>query len=76
MNEYKNEVFNIAADNHLTNLEVVEQICSWYGIDNIKPHVKFVKNRLGQDIRYSIDSEKLTETGFKIPKNQGILKFV
>lgn len=76
INEYKNEVFNIAADNHLTNLEVVEQICSWYGIDNIKPHVKFVKNRLGQDIRYSIDSEKLTETGFKIPKNQGILKLI
>jgi dTDP-glucose 4,6-dehydratase len=72
----RNEVFNIAADNHLTNIEVVSQVCSWYNIDDINPHVKYVKNRLGQDVRYSIDSEKLDNTGFTIEKNQGIIKFI
>ena len=76
MNEHKNEVFNIAADNHLTNLEVVQQVCSWYDIDNIEPHIKFVTNRLGQDIRYSVDFEKLIQTGFIIEKNKGIKRFI
>ena len=31
---YKNDIYNIAANNHMTNLEVVESICNWYDIDD------------------------------------------
>jgi dTDP-glucose 4,6-dehydratase len=73
---YKNEIFNIAANNHLTNLQVVEQVCSWYGIRDINEHIRFIENRLGQDIRYSINSDKLKSTGFTINEQEGIKKFV
>ena len=72
----KNEIYNIAADNHLTNLEVVEQVCSWYGIRDIKEHINFTENRLGQDVRYSISSDKLFSTGFTMSEQSGIKKFI
>tara|TARA_R110002124_G_scaffold74180_2_gene199111 strand:- start:5424 stop:6317 length:894 start_codon:yes stop_codon:yes gene_type:complete len=71
----KNEVYNISADNHLSNLEVVRQICEWYDIDNHLSCIDFVPNRLGQDIRYSIDSSKLASTGFHLPKGSGIQRY-
>ena len=60
----KNETFNISANNHMTNLEVVKQICNWYNIENFAQNVEFVPNRMGQDIRYSIDCGKIKKTGW------------
>jgi len=64
----KNEIFNIAAENYLTNLEVVNTILSWYGKD--AKLIKFVENRWGQDLRYAVDPSKLKNLGWK-PKNIG-----
>jgi dTDP-glucose 4,6-dehydratase len=76
LNGYKNEVFNIAANNHMTNLDVVKNICKWYGVNNFLDCVEFVENRMGQDIRYSIDSTKLINTGYKMHYPDGIHKFI
>lgn len=72
----KNEVYNIAANNHMTNLEVVESISNWFGIENYLDNVEFVPNRLGQDVRYSISAEKLFNTGFEVEHKTGIYKFI
>jgi len=71
----RNETYNISADNHLSNLDVVKQICQWYNIEDYLSCVEFVPNRLGQDIRYSIDSSKLISTGFSPPTKEGIQRF-
>ena len=72
----KNEIFNISANNHMTNLEVVKNICSWYGVEDYMSKVEFVENRLGQDIRYSVSSDKLKHTGWSITDQKGIKKFI
>tara|TARA_R110002110_G_scaffold125296_3_gene303153 strand:+ start:7680 stop:8567 length:888 start_codon:yes stop_codon:yes gene_type:complete len=60
---HKNQIFNIAAQNHLTNLEVVDTILGWY--DKGREMIEFVSNRWGQDTRYSINTDKILETGWK-----------
>jgi len=72
----KNEIFNISANNHMTNLEVVKEIASWYDISDYSKHIKFVENRLGQDVRYSISNEKLKKAGYKLPVFKGLKKFI
>jgi len=69
-NNVKNEIFNIAAENHMTNLQVVDQILNWHEEDRSK--IKFVKNRVGQDLRYSVDSSKIRKLGWKPKKTTGI----
>ena len=63
---YKNSVFNVSTKNHMTNLEVVQEICKWYDIDDYRSRIEFVPNRLGQDLRYYIDNKKLIETNWEI----------
>ena len=50
----------------MTNLEVVKEICKWYEIENYRECIEFVPNRLGQDLRYYIDNEKLIDTAWEI----------
>jgi dTDP-glucose 4,6-dehydratase len=71
----KNEIFNISANNHMTNLEVVQQICKWYDIEDFKEKVNFIPNRIGQDIRYSIDCSKIKNLGWSPKFTNGIYKF-
>lgn len=75
MTRIKNEVFNISANNHMTNLEVVEQICRWKNIENYFEEIEFIPNRIGQDIRYSIDCSKIKKTGWNPKFIKGIYKF-
>lgn len=75
-NNIKNQIFNISANNHMTNLEVVKEICSWYNIKDYTNHVQFVENRLGQDIRYSISNKKLKDVGFNVIESKGLKKFI
>lgn len=76
-NSSYNEIYNISSNNHLTNLEVVKIVCSWFGIDNYIDIVELVPNRLGQDIRYSISNDKLKNIGFTIPnRSEKLLKFI
>ena len=75
-NGIKNDTFNISADNHMSNLQVVEEVCKWYGYDNYLDYIKFTENRLGQDVRYSIDSSKLYDLGWSPEKKEGIYRWI
>lgn len=56
-----NEIFNIGTGETYTNLDVIGMI----GIIMKKPvKFKFVKDRLGHDRRYALNSNKLNEYGF------------
>lgn len=66
----KNEVFNIAAENHMRNLEVVDMVLDWHGKG--REMIQFVPNRWGQDLRYSISAEKLRKLGWKPKYDRGL----
>ena len=53
------EVYNIGADSEMPNIEVVRTILNRL----VKPHslIEHVKDRLGHDRRYAIDSSKIRE---------------
>jgi dTDP-glucose 4,6-dehydratase len=60
------EMYNIGGYNEMTNLEVVNTICSM--LDELQPRldggtyksqIKFVKDRLGHDKRYAINATKI-----------------
>ena len=58
------EIYNIGSGEEFSNIEIAEKI-----LDVMKPEVskiKFVEDRLGHDIRYSLYSEKLALSGFRI----------
>jgi dTDP-glucose 4,6-dehydratase len=71
------ETYNIGDWNEKTNLEVVEALCDI--LDELKPklngksyrdQITFVKDRLGHDKRYAIDSSKLeSELAWKAQEN-------
>jgi dTDP-glucose 4,6-dehydratase len=57
------EVYNVAGGQELENLQVVKTILKLAG----KPEslIEFVKDRLGHDVRYSIDADKISGLGWK-----------
>ncbi len=69
----KNEIYNVSAENHMRNLEVVDEVLSWYNKD--REMVEFVPNRWGQDLRYSISSQKLRNLGWSPSHKRGIYKW-
>ncbi len=67
------EVYNIGGNNERTNIEIVRQILQLMG----KPEgmIRFVRDRLGHDRRYAIDSSKIREKlGWRphIPFEEGL----
>lgn len=64
----KNEIFNVGAQNHMTNIDVAKIVMSWLGEDDFDKCVKFVINRSGQDERYAMNSDKLLALGWE-PKH-------
>jgi len=69
----KNDVFNIAAENFMTNLEVAKEILKWENKD--ESHIEFVENRWGQDLRYAVDSSKIRKMGWKPKYENGLYKW-
>lgn len=58
------EVYNVSGRNERTNIEVVRHILHRLGVD--ESLIKFVKDRPGHDVRYSIDDSKIREKlGYK-----------
>jgi dTDP-glucose 4,6-dehydratase len=67
------ETYNIGGNNEITNISIVQTICSI--LDDIRPRasnnsyqdlIKFVADRPGHDFRYAIDSSKIhNELGWK-----------
>jgi len=58
-----NQTYNISANQELPNIEVIQKICNVMG-DGHKL-IEFVNDRLGHDFRYSVDSSKLRNLGWK-----------
>jgi dTDP-glucose 4,6-dehydratase len=69
----KNDLYNIAAENYLTNLEVAKQVLTWFNKD--ESCLKFVENRWGQDLRYAVDAEKIRHLGWKPQHIDGLKKY-
>lgn len=72
----KNKIFNIASHNEMTNLEVIKTVTSWFSDKNYENFIKFVPNRLGQDVRYSICNKKIKELGWVPLYPQGLKRFI
>ena len=69
----KNEIYNVAAENYMTNLEIADTILSWFGRD--QKMIKFVENRWGQDLRYAVSSSKLRNLGWEPQHKKGLYKW-
>ena len=55
------EIYNISSNNELSNIEIVNKI---FEIMNKNGTIKYVDDRPGHDVRYSIDSGKLRTLGW------------
>lgn len=71
----RNEIYNIASENHMANLEVIDQVIEWSS-NTREESIQFVENRWGQDLRYSIDSSKLRQLGWEPKYPTGIHKWL
>lgn len=69
----KNDIYNIAAENYLTNLQVAKQVIQW--MEKTDSYLKFVENRWGQDLRYAVDSSKIRALGWTPRHEQGLYKW-
>ena len=71
------EIYNISAGNEVENIKIAESILSL--LDKPKEMIRFVEDRPGHDVRYSLDSTKIrTELGWtpKIKFNEALEKTV
>jgi len=69
----KNSIYNIGANNHMTNLEVVRDLLSSFGRGD--ESIQFVENRWGQDLRYSLNTDKINALGWHPQNSKGIVKW-
>ncbi len=69
----KRQIFNIAAENYMTNLEVAKTILNW--LDKDQSLIQFVENRWGQDLRYAVSASKLRNLGWKPKHESGLCKW-
>jgi len=62
----KNNIFNISGGFEQTNAETVKKIinCFFKEEKNINNYVDFSYNRIGQDLRYSLNDDKLKSLGW------------
>ena len=72
----EDQTWNVSAYNYMTNLEIVEKVCEWKGISDWKSHVEFIENRMGQDYRYSICSQKTRTELDWTPEKTSLYKFI
>jgi dTDP-glucose 4,6-dehydratase len=70
----QNDTFNLGSGNRIKNLDVVKEIINWFGAD-YENSIQFVPNRWGQDVRYALNTDKITSTGWKPKHPQGIYKW-
>jgi dTDP-glucose 4,6-dehydratase len=70
----QNDIFNLGSGNRIKNLDVVKEIINWFGVD-YENSIQFVPNRWGQDVRYALNTDKITSIGWKPQHPQGIYKW-
>lgn len=56
----RGEIYNIGSGVLLSNLELAELIIKKFNLES-KKHIYFIKDRLGHDYRYSLDSSKISQ---------------
>lgn len=63
------EIYNVAGGFEQQNIDTVKQIIDCYEIDNKSylDYIDFSFNRIGQDVRYALDDQKIKSLGW-IPK--------
>jgi dTDP-glucose 4,6-dehydratase len=57
------EIYNVGAGNEMTNRELVDRILERFGVG--PDRVDHVPDRPGHDLRYSVDTTKIAELGWK-----------
>ena len=57
------EIYNIAGDTELTNIDITQIILQNFNFDNSK--IEYVADRRGHDFRYSLNDKKIKSLGFK-----------
>lgn len=57
------EIYNIAGDTELTNIDITQVILQNFNFDNSK--IEYVTDRKGHDFRYSLNDKKIRSLGFK-----------
>jgi dTDP-glucose 4,6-dehydratase len=67
-NDVKNEIYNIAGGFEQSNIVTVEKIISEYfgesSLDYKEKHLDFSVQRVGQDVRYALNDNKLRSLGW------------
>lgn len=56
------EIYNVSAGNEITNIELTRKVLKF--LDKNEDLIQFVKDRLGHDKRYSLDSAKIRALGW------------
>jgi dTDP-glucose 4,6-dehydratase len=66
------EVYNIAGDTELTNLDITRLLLKYFKLD--EAYISYVSDRKGHDFRYALNSSKIKKIGFKnkVEFKQGI----
>jgi dTDP-glucose 4,6-dehydratase len=66
----KNKIFNISGGFEQSNSDTIRKIVKSFFEDNSdwKQYIDFSYNRIGQDVRYSLNDEKLKSLGWKPEK--------
>ena len=59
-----NTIYNVRGDNELQNIQVVRRIAAILQVPEKDAYIR-VPNRVGQDLRYSLDDSQLRATGWK-----------
>jgi len=67
---YKNNIYNIGANNYIKNIEIVNELLKFKNKDS--SYIQYVENRWGQDLKYSIDTSKINDTGWQPKYINGI----
>lgn len=67
---YKNNIYNIGANNYMKNIEIVNELLKFKNKDS--SYIQYVENRWGQDLKYSIDTSKINDTGWQPKYINGI----
>ena len=72
----KGQVYNIAGGNEKKNIDIAKEILHHLSLPETM--MKFVPDRLGHDLRYSLDCQKIHSLGWKpqVAFKEGLLKTV
>jgi len=57
------EIYNVSSGEELTNIDVVKKVLKVMG--QAEDHYELIDDRPGQDVRYSVDSTKIRNLGWK-----------